>query len=324
MELTSASVEYRRSPRPSGRPTCPPLKERPMTTLPIALPRPPDPRSRRPAGRGRAGLPKPCGPSGPSSSPCGRPAGHCSSPSAGTLLVTFLARTAPAPRPAAGTRGSTPPTRPWPGSPSDHCVWACSASWPSAESTARERSAPRSPPCHGAASARRQGGGRRACDTGHRRGLELPLLLRGSGRALEAAAPTAPLGQPGVLRALVLSGAFLALFALSGWVSAPSSATPPEPSPPSPADPPGAHPVAFRLARHRPLPPEHLCQLDRGGRQQRTRCRAQSGLCSWSPTAPLRSGRARSCSTGGTHDARFDARTRRPGADPWAAKCRWP
>ena len=77
---------------------------------------------------------------------------------------------------------------------------------------------------------------RRASHPGHRRGAELPVASSRARPSSRAAAPTASLGQPGVLRAVLLSGAFLALFRpCSGWASAPSSATPPAPSRPSSA-----------------------------------------------------------------------------------------
>jgi len=47
-------------------------------------------------------------------------------------------------------------------------------------------------------------------------------------------APPASFGQPGVARAVLLAGAFVALIALSPWGSAPSSDIPPGPSPSMP------------------------------------------------------------------------------------------
>ena len=77
------------------------------------------------------------------------------------------------------------PTSPWPASPSGHSPSACSAFWPSAASTARGRSARpwRAMPRRGVLLTR-QGRRRRPGHPGRRRSAELPLVLRGSGRAL--------------------------------------------------------------------------------------------------------------------------------------------
>ena len=112
-----------------------------------------------------------------------------------------------------------------------------------------------------------------------------------------AAHPTASLGQPGVLRAVALSGAFLALFALLGLgIGTVIRHTAGAIAVFAGVHVAGAHPAQLHLGEHRPFRPRaHLRQL-RGGRRagKRTLSRSQSGSCSCSPTAPPRWAWARS------------------------------